>query len=207
MIFIICFFITIIIHEFGHLLACLLCNVKVKAYSIGFGKILWHKKWKNIDWRFSLLPFGGYCDIDEDKKNSRSLINQKYRYKVFIFLAGCFMNFLLASLCYLVNFKSITIGVFVDFQIIRCIIFKEIFPLYLLFAVDYTNYFFLQLSILNLATGILNLIPIPSLDGGQIWCVLLHKKISKETIDKINKSGFILAIWIQLCLLYYIIFV
>ena len=55
--------VIVFLHEGGHFLAAILCGVKVEAFSIGMGPVLLHKKIKNIDWRISLLPLGGYCSM------------------------------------------------------------------------------------------------------------------------------------------------
>lgn len=55
--------IIVFLHEGGHFLAALACGVKVEAFSIGMGPVLLHKKFKNIDWRLSLFPIGGYCSM------------------------------------------------------------------------------------------------------------------------------------------------
>ena len=34
----------VIIHEFGHYIACRLTGIRVNEFAFGFGKILWHKK-------------------------------------------------------------------------------------------------------------------------------------------------------------------
>jgi regulator of sigma E protease len=39
-------------------------GVAVKAFSIGMGPILWRREWRGTEWRISLLPIGGYVDID-----------------------------------------------------------------------------------------------------------------------------------------------
>lgn len=51
---------VIFIHELGHYLACLLLDIRVEEFSIGFGKLL--KKWQKGDTQYSLraIPLGGY---------------------------------------------------------------------------------------------------------------------------------------------------
>lgn len=51
----------VIIHEFGHFCASKLVGVKVEAFSVGMGPVLLHKTVKDVDWRLSLFPIGGYC--------------------------------------------------------------------------------------------------------------------------------------------------
>lgn len=59
------FSLSIFIHEFGHLLAAVLCKMKVEAFSIGFGPSLWEvKKW-GIKWRVGIVPLGGYVALPQ----------------------------------------------------------------------------------------------------------------------------------------------
>lgn len=55
--------ILVIVHEFGHFIAAKLSNVTVTAFSVGMGPVLLHKEFKNVDWRISLFPVGGYCAL------------------------------------------------------------------------------------------------------------------------------------------------
>lgn len=52
----------VIIHEFGHFLACRLTGIRVKEFSFGFGKILWHKKKGHTDYQIRAIPFGGFVE-------------------------------------------------------------------------------------------------------------------------------------------------
>ena len=64
---ILCLFFLILFHEFGHLLASKLFGVKVEAFSIGFGPVLFHKTIRGTDYRLSWIPLGGYCGMKGDK--------------------------------------------------------------------------------------------------------------------------------------------
>ena len=123
---------SVLIHEFGHLLSALYFNVKVKAFSLGFGTVILHKKWKNIDWRLSLLPFGGYCDIEESITDKNSLSNIVYWKQVIILMAGVFLNFMLAVICYLIQYKSIIKGLYIDFMLLKPMIVKDYYYVALL---------------------------------------------------------------------------
>ncbi len=56
--------VAVFVHEMAHYLAARVQGVGVKAFSIGLGPIFWRKTWKDTEWRLSLLPLGGYVDID-----------------------------------------------------------------------------------------------------------------------------------------------
>lgn len=97
----------IIIHELGHFLAAKFFGVYCGQFSIGFGPKIWSKKGKETEYELRALPFGGFVAMageedqvdNEDMKNvpvERTLKGIKTYQKVIIFLAGVFMNFVLA---------------------------------------------------------------------------------------------------------------
>lgn len=65
----------VLIHETGHLIAARICGVKVEAFSVGMGPILLHKTIKNTDYRLSLIPLGGYCEMKGEKSFSEAIEN------------------------------------------------------------------------------------------------------------------------------------
>ena len=56
---------AIFIHEFGHFLVARWRGLRVEAFSIGFGPVLWRKKFRGVEWRISAIPFGGYVAIPD----------------------------------------------------------------------------------------------------------------------------------------------
>lgn len=56
--------VAVFVHELAHYWAAKAQGVSVKAFSIGMGPILWRREWRGTEWRISLLPIGGYVDID-----------------------------------------------------------------------------------------------------------------------------------------------
>lgn len=194
---------SILIHELGHLFASLLFNVKVKAFSIGFGKVVLHKKWKGIDWRISLLPFGGYCDIEEKIGAKNSLAEIPYWKQMVIILAGVTCNLLVAFTCYLINFKSIKLGFMVDWRVLELLITgnQEQIP-YFLYGLNF-SVALLQASILNIGLAITNLLPLPALDGGFVWLLPLQKKLPEKVYKGIIYVGFVSLMILQFVLIYY----
>ena len=63
----------VLIHETGHLIAARICGVKVEAFSVGMGPVLLHKTIKDTDYRLSLIPLGGYCEMKGEKAFSEAL--------------------------------------------------------------------------------------------------------------------------------------
>jgi len=56
---------AVFIHEFGHFLAAKLLGFRVDVFSIGFGPALWKHTWKGVEYRLSLIPFGGYVALPQ----------------------------------------------------------------------------------------------------------------------------------------------
>lgn len=198
---------SVIFHELGHLFMSLFWKVKVKACAFGFGKVLLHKKWKGIDWRICAIPFGGYCDIEEKLNTSNSLYSIHYFRQLDIILAGVGMNFLISSICYLINYGSIKTGLIIDWYLLKFCLTKQYDALnILLLNLGNINFFLLECSFINTTLGIANLLPLPSLDGGFVWLLLLRKKITEKTYSQIIKFGFIFVILIQIIFCYYFYF-
>ena len=59
--------IVVVVHEAGHFIAARLSGIKVEAFSIGWGKVLFSKKWGDTDFRISLFPLGGYCKMQGEQ--------------------------------------------------------------------------------------------------------------------------------------------
>ena len=55
----------IFIHELGHLLAALYCGLHVERFSVGFGKAIYKRRYRNIDFIIGWIPFGGYVALPQ----------------------------------------------------------------------------------------------------------------------------------------------
>lgn len=110
------------IHEGGHYLASVLCNVKVLRFSIGFGKILLSKKLGKDQTEFllSALPLGGYVKPLEKNSMDKALwdalpeADKKRSYdsaprwkKIIIVAGGPLANFILALAVYFLLFAGL----------------------------------------------------------------------------------------------------
>ena len=68
--------IVVFIHELGHFLVARWCGVKIKAFSIGFGReIFGFYDRYGTRWRFAWIPLGGYVKFLDDE-NSASVPSQ-----------------------------------------------------------------------------------------------------------------------------------
>jgi regulator of sigma E protease len=55
--------ILVFVHELGHFAAAKLFGIRVLAFSLGFGKVLFHRTIDGTDYRLSAFPFGGYVHM------------------------------------------------------------------------------------------------------------------------------------------------
>ncbi len=53
----------VFIHELGHFIVAKLSDVRVDAFSLGFGPALLKKKWGETEYRISIIPLGGYVKM------------------------------------------------------------------------------------------------------------------------------------------------
>ena len=108
---------VIFFHEMGHFLAAKWCNVNVERFSIGFGPILWSRKWGETEYAFSLIPFGGYVkmlgqdDMDPSQLSSEEIAEDPRSYsakpvhqRMFIISAGVSVNVVTAVLFFALAF-------------------------------------------------------------------------------------------------------
>ena len=92
----------IMIHELGHFWAARFFDVKVEAFSFGFGPRLFGFRRGETDYRFSLILFGGYVKMageqvtDENIDDPRSFLSKPRWQRLIIAFAGPFMNIVLA---------------------------------------------------------------------------------------------------------------
>src|SRR5215475_169671 len=90
------------IHELGHFWAARYFDVKVEAFSFGFGTRLFGFRRGETDYRFSLIPLGGYVKMageqatDENSDDPRSVLAKPRWQRLIIAFAGPFMNMVLA---------------------------------------------------------------------------------------------------------------
>lgn len=94
--------IMILIHELGHYWAARLFDVKVEAFSFGFGPRLFGFRKGETDFRFSAVLFGGYVKMvgeqpgDENASDPRSFLSKPRWQRLIIAFAGPAMNIILA---------------------------------------------------------------------------------------------------------------
>ncbi|MBI4565025.1 MAG: RIP metalloprotease RseP [Planctomycetes bacterium] len=94
--------ILIFIHELGHFIMAKRHGVRVEAFSLGMGWILWRRRWGETEYRISAIPLGGYVkmsgeNIGEIRTGAEYELTSKPAWARFqIFAAGAIMNLLIA---------------------------------------------------------------------------------------------------------------
>lgn len=101
-----------IVHEFGHFIVAKSFKMSVNEFSIGFGKAIWQKKFKDTTYSFRLILLGGYVDIegeDGSTKSENSFSNKPCWQRILVLVAGVCFNFILGICIMLgINFASDT---------------------------------------------------------------------------------------------------
>lgn len=213
----------IAIHEYGHLLAAKLCGIPVKRFSIGFGPRLFGFKLGETDYWFSLIPFGGYVLPALEDADFRQVPAYK---RITFALGGPVANIVGAFVgLFIIGLSQFRLGVVqaVSFAITNLLMGmqQQLHGLTRLFA-DFgqmtgivgivavggaqfgsTLADLLAFSVLiNISLAVLNLLPLPPLDGGRVmFCVL--EKLSRHTARieaPVTLIGWALVMVLMVCL-------
>ena len=111
LIFIIVLSVLVLVHELGHFFAARRAGVLVEEFGFGIPPRVFGKKIGETIYSINLLPFGGFVRLhgenseDEVKEPKRAFINQDKKTRSKIILAGVFMNFVLALLCFSLTYS------------------------------------------------------------------------------------------------------
>lgn len=101
--------VLIVVHEYGHFMVARLCGVKVLRFSVGFGPVIWSRRYgpDQTEYSLSLLPLGGYVRMLDEREAevapeelSRAFNRQSIGRRSAIVAAGPAANLLLAVLIY-----------------------------------------------------------------------------------------------------------
>jgi regulator of sigma E protease len=101
LVFILVLSVLVVVHEFGHYIVARLVGVRVEKFSIGFGPVIFGKKFGDTEYCVSLLPLGGFVKLagespEESKGASWEFNSKTLMQKFMVVFAGPLMNALLA---------------------------------------------------------------------------------------------------------------
>ena len=187
----------ILLHELGHFLAARYCGIPIEAFSIGFGPAVWKKRIGGTEFRFSVIPVGGYIlpAVGNEDDFFRIPI-----YKRIIFSFGGPAANLVTALALFGIINSIGTGFSLAGAFIQP--FQQTFSLVYKIAASFSGLFTqhqnlsgivgilqqggafisadylkaLQFAvIISVNFAVFNLLPLPVLDGGKILLCLIEK--------------------------------
>ena len=101
----------IFIHELGHFWAAKRCGIKVNTFSLGFGPKLFGIQHGGTDYRLSLLPFGGYVQMEGENPSEQTgapgeFASASIGNRAFVVAAGPVVNLLFGILVYWLVFAT-----------------------------------------------------------------------------------------------------
>ncbi|MFH1665287.1 MAG: RIP metalloprotease RseP [Candidatus Omnitrophota bacterium] len=103
------FGVLIVIHELGHLVAAKRAGIAVEAFSLGMGRRLFGVKIGETDYRVSMIPFGGFCQMaGEDPGSAKGkeyeFGSKPVGYRFWVVAAGSITNYIFAFILFSVIF-------------------------------------------------------------------------------------------------------
>jgi regulator of sigma E protease len=104
--------IVVFVHELGHFLAARLVGIDVEAFSIGWGRPILKKKFRDVEYRLGMFPLGGYCKMRGENEFQEAWENRRREIpptpgtffgaspfrRILVAFAGPFFNLLFAVL-------------------------------------------------------------------------------------------------------------
>ncbi len=187
----------IFIHEMGHFIAAKAVKIPVAVFSIGFGPSVFSYTTGNTEYRFSIVPFGGYVlpSIADENDFFRIPVYKRIIFSIGGPAANLLLAMILLSTANIINMgtfsgtaiiHSVTrtfeilvqmtyslAGVFTNTENISGIIGivstgGKLVEIGILKALNFT-------VIISINLALVNLLPLPALDGGKIVLFLLEK--------------------------------
>ncbi|MBK6337421.1 MAG: RIP metalloprotease RseP [Betaproteobacteria bacterium] len=101
--------VLVIFHELGHYLVARWCGVKVTRFSVGFGRVVWSRRFApgGTEWALSAVPLGGYVKMADEREGEVAASDLPHAFnrqsvwrRIAIVAAGPVANLLLAVLLF-----------------------------------------------------------------------------------------------------------
>ncbi|WP_209122200.1 site-2 protease family protein [Alkalihalobacillus sp. BA299] len=178
------------IHKWGHYCFALLSGIKVKEFNVGRGPLLYRTIINNCQCSFHLIPVSGKITVDLEQFQQTS-----FTVKLGYLLAGAIANLFLYLLCYgyfsYQQTEAFFNGVIQAFKgIYHLLLFIPSIKITTIYSPDrdligqlelynslaqLMDSAILGIALLSLLYAMINLLPIPGLDGGGIILLFLEK--------------------------------
>lgn len=115
------------IHEFGHFLFSKIFKIGVNEFAIGFGPVIFQKKYKDTMYSLRAIPLGGYCAIEGEEGESEkenSFAKKNVFQKIIVLVAGATFNAILActifvAIAYITPTYTTTVTGFVEESVLE----------------------------------------------------------------------------------------
>src|SRR5512132_3698377 len=107
--------VLVVFHELGHYVVARLAGVKVLRFSVGFGRLVWSRRFgrDRTEWALSAIPLGGYVKMVDEREGHvaradlpRAFNRQSVWRRIAIVAAGPLANLLLAVLLFAGTFVA-----------------------------------------------------------------------------------------------------
>jgi regulator of sigma E protease len=107
--------VLVVFHELGHYAVARLCGVKVLRFSVGFGRVVWSRRFgpDRTEWAISAVPLGGYVKMADEREGDiapadlpRAFNRQGVGRRIAIVAAGPIANLVLAVLLFAGTFVA-----------------------------------------------------------------------------------------------------
>jgi regulator of sigma E protease len=185
----------VVIHELGHLCAARLAGIPVAGFSVGFGPKLWKRQWGQVEYCLRLLPLGGFVTpAAADDYELRAIPLSR---RIAFFAGGPLANLTVALPLFSIangmkwgwTFHHLIVAPFGQvaaacWQLVTILpgLFSHPEALSGVVGIMVEGGRAAQAGMalavaisLNLSLAVLNLLPIPVLDGGQITMAVLEE--------------------------------
>lgn len=184
----------ILIHEAGHLCAARLAGIPVAGFSVGFGPKVWKRRWGQVEYCLRALPLGGFVTpaVDDYELSAIPLAR-----RIAFYAGGPLANLAAALPVFAIangmahgwSFYQLVIAPFGQvaaacWQLVTVLpgLFSQPKdlggPLRIVIEGGRAVQVGMALAVaisLDISLAVLNLLPIPMLDGGQITMAILER--------------------------------